>query len=75
MKKRERQYFHIHSDGYFQKLSKDEYFKILIKQRKWKSKKLIVSIYADEFSFNKGEDYIFMKKEWITKLLEAPKGE
>ncbi len=68
-----RRYFHIHSDGFCEKISRERYFEILIKQRNWKSKKLIVSVYGNEISFNKGNDHIFLKKEWFFKILEDPK--
>ena len=70
---RNRRYFHIHSDGFCEKISREKYFKILIKQRNWKSKKLIASVYDNEISFYKGTDHIFLKREWLKKILEAPK--
>ena len=68
----ERKYFHIHSDGHCEKISKDKYFEIVVKQRNWSNRKLVASVYGDEITFHKGKNHIFLKKEWLKQILEAP---
>ena len=65
-------YFHIFSDGTVKEISQAEYREILIKQRNWANRKLIVRVYGDEININKGKNHVFLKKEWLRQILEAP---
>ena len=69
---RTRRYFHIHSDGFVKKIPREQYSEIVVKQRNWKSRKLVVSVYGDEITFHKGDTHIFLKREWLKRILETP---
>lgn len=69
---RTRRYFHIHSDGFIEKISREQYSEIVVKQRNWKASKLVVSLYGNEITFHKGNTHIFLKRDWLKKILEAP---
>ena len=65
-----RKYFHIRSDGEIRQISREQYFEIAVKQRHWANRKLIASVYDDEFSFQKGENFIHLEEEWIRKIMD-----
>ena len=67
-----RRYFHIFSDGFVEEISQAEYIRIVTKERDWAARKLVASVYGDEINLVKGNNHIFLQKEWLKKILEAP---
>lgn len=65
----ERKYYHLYADGKkVKEVSRDEWLKIVIKERDYENSKLVVTVYKDEISFNKGRNHIFLMRKQLEQI-------
>ena len=70
MKHKMRKYYHLLSHGKnVKELSSDQWLNILLNQRNWSNTKLVVTVYNNEISLNKGQNHIFLFKSQLDEIL------